>query len=135
MAKRKRKRIVKIPIEYIEAIDIGEPIFSHLFQFENALRMVVNNFLGICYGTNWWEDSLQYKLNRIYVYAYNIKTRQDYMPWIGDSSRVLALPIHTITLGQLEKIVDEYRSDCIPELFPTWEFFSGHLEFIKRVRN
>ena len=50
------------------------------------------------------------------------------MPWIGDSARVQVLPIHTITLGQLERIIDEYRSDCTPELFPSWEFFSGHLE-------
>lgn len=29
----------------------------------------------------------------------------------------------------------KYRSDCIPQLFPTMEFFLGHMECIKRVRN
>jgi len=57
------------------------------------------------------------------------------MPWIGASSRVSVLPIHLITLGQLEEIVKSYRSDCIPQLFPTIEFFLGHMEAIKRVRN
>ena len=135
MSNRTRKKIVNIPTEYLEAIDIGVPIFSHLFQFENALRIVINNYLELCYGINWWEDSLKFRLQKIYNYASNIKTKQDYMPWIGDSARVQVLPIHTITLGQLEKIVQEYKSDCIPEIFPTWEFFSGHLEIVKRVRN
>jgi len=57
------------------------------------------------------------------------------MPWIGSSSTVKLLPVHLITLGHLEEIVKAYRSDCIPELFPTLEFFLGHMELIKRVRN
>ncbi len=40
-----------------------------------------------------------------------------------------------ITLGQLEEIVKAYKSDCIPQLFPNIEFFVGHMELIKRVRN
>jgi hypothetical protein len=40
-----------------------------------------------------------------------------------------------VTLGHLEEIIKKYRSDCIPELFPTLEFFLGHMEVIKRVRN
>jgi len=48
---------------------------------------------------------------------------------------VTILPIHQITLGQLQKIVEEYESECIPALFPTLDFFSGHMEIVKRVRN
>lgn len=59
----------------------------------------------------------------------------DAMPWIGDSAAVNVLPVHLITLGQLEEIVKVYSSDCIPELFPNIEFFVGHMELIKRVRN
>jgi hypothetical protein len=57
------------------------------------------------------------------------------MPWIGASARVTVLPVHLVTLGHLEEVVKRYRSDCIPELFPTIEFFLGHMEVIKRVRN
>lgn len=135
MTKRKTRRIVDIPIEYIEAIDIGTPIFSHLFQFENALRLYIHNFLVVCYGSNWWEISLKIKKRDIYDYVEKQKLKQTYMPWIGESTRVNILPIHSITIGQLEEIVKTYKSDCIPQLFPTLEFFSGHLEVIKRVRN
>ncbi len=57
------------------------------------------------------------------------------MPWIGNSQIVSVLPIHLVTLGHLEEIVKKYKSDCIPEIFPTIEFFLGHMEVIKRVRN
>jgi len=57
------------------------------------------------------------------------------MPWIGDSDIVEVLPIHRVTLGHLEEIVKKFQSDRIPELFPTLEFFLGHMEIIKRVRN
>ena len=131
----RRRQIVNIPIEYIEAIDIGAPIFSHLFQFENALRLYINNFLEVCYGPDWWEVSLKQKKKDIYDYVESQKLKQSYMPWIGESTKVNVLPIHSITLGQLEQIVISYKSECIPQLFPSLEFFSGHLEIIKRVRN
>lgn len=57
------------------------------------------------------------------------------MPWIGASARVQILPLHLVTLGHLEEIVKKYKPDCIPQLFPTLEFFLGHMEVIKRVRN
>ncbi|WKZ70875.1 MAG: hypothetical protein QY331_06380 [Melioribacteraceae bacterium] len=133
--KKRRRRIVNIPKEYIEAIDIAEPVFSHFFQFENGLRIALNDFMVVCYGNDWWEKSLKIRKRDIYDYVAKVKQKQTYMPWIGDSARVPILPIHSITLGQLAEIVKEYKSDCIPQLFPNWEFFSGHLEIIKRVRN
>lgn len=132
---RKVKRILNIPIEYIEGIEIGTPVFPYLFQFENGLRLYIHNFLVVCYGSDWWEVSLKQKKIDIYNYVESQKLKQTYMPWIGDSSHVNILPIHSITLGQLEQIVIAYKSDCIPQLFPSLEFFSGHLEIIKRVRN
>ena len=45
------------------------------------------------------------------------------------------LPVHLVTLGQLEEIVKSYRSECIPQLSPSLDFFTGHMELIKRVRN
>jgi len=57
------------------------------------------------------------------------------MPWIGHSARTPVLPIHLVTLGYLEEIVKRYRAECIPGLFPTLEFFLGHMECLKRVRN
>lgn len=132
---RRRSRILQIPKEFLEAIDIGEPIFPFLFQFENGLRLAVNDFLVVCYGPDWWEKSLKFKKSDLYDYVEGQKQKRSYMPWIGDSSRVTTLPIHSITLGQLEQIVISYKSDCIPQLFPTIEFFIGHLEIIKRVRN
>jgi hypothetical protein len=129
------RRIVKIPKEYLEAVELGNILFPSLFQLENGLRLALNNHLTVCYGPDWWAISLQSRLPNIFGYAQSQQTRQNFMPWIGASSRVSVLPIHLVTLGQLEEIVKSYRSDCIPQLFPTLEFFLGHMEAIKRVRN
>ncbi|MFQ5927415.1 MAG: hypothetical protein ACE5MH_08280 [Terriglobia bacterium] len=124
-----------MPAEYFEAINLSNIIFPALYQFENGLRLVVNNHLEICYGANWWDLSLKGKLPNIFEYAKRQRERLDAMPWIGASSRVEVLPVHLVTLGHLEEIIKAYHSDCIPELFPTLEFFLGHMEIIKRVRN
>ncbi len=129
------RRIVKIPEEYLDAIEIGNLLFSPLYQFENGLRLLISGYLITCYGENWWEISLKNKLPKVYEYAEDVQKKRDAMPWIGASTRVNILPIHLITLGHLEEIVKRYPSDCIPELFPTMEFFLGHMEVIKRVRN
>lgn len=129
------RRIVRIPSEYLDALDLADAIFPSLYQFENGLRIVIHNYLGTCYGSDWWDASLRTKLSTVFEYAENQKKKLDVMPWIGASSTVKVLPVHLITLGQLEEIVKAYRSDCIPELFPTLEFFLGHMELIKRVRN
>jgi hypothetical protein len=129
------KRLVRIPREYCDVIPIGEELFSPLFQFENGLRLAIHGFLTTCYGDNWWDLSLKARLPKIYNYAEEQRSRRNLMPWIGDSSSVVPLPIHLVTLGQLEEIVKEYRTDCVPDLFPTMEFFLGHMECIKRVRN
>lgn len=89
----------------------------------------------MCYGIDWWDMSIKKRLPDIYKYAENQKSKMDMMPWIGDSASVTVLPIHLVTLGQLEEIVKEYRTECIPDLFPNMEFFLGHMECIKRVRN
>ena len=129
------RRLVRIPKEYVEAVEIGEPLFSPLFQFENGLRLAIHGFLSTAYGANWWDLSLRRDLPLIFKYAEDQKIKKDSMPWIGSSARVTILPIHLVTLGQLEEIVKKYQSDCIPQLFPTMDFFLGHMECIKRVRN
>lgn len=110
-------------------------MFPALYQFENGLRLLLDNFLKTCYGPNWWDVSLRNKLPEIFNYAEGQRKKLDAMPWIGDSSVVTVLPVHLVTLGHLEEIIKAYRSDCIPELFPTQEFFLGHMELIKRIRN
>lgn len=124
-----------MPPEYFEAVDLGNVIFPALYQFENGLRLLVNGFLETCYGVNWWDDSLKAKRKDIFDYAEEQQKKLAAMPWIGSSSSVKVLPVHLVTLGQLEQIVTAYRSECIPQLFPTLEFFVGHMELIKRVRN
>lgn len=116
-------------------LDLGDLVFPSLYQFENGLRLAVNGFLSECYGKNWWEEKLKTELPQIHKYAEDIEAKRNSMPWIGASARVQLLKIHLTTLGQLEEIVKKYRSDCIPQLFPTIEFFLGHMEVIKRVRN
>jgi hypothetical protein len=133
--KRSIRRIVNIPPEYLEAIDLGNVLFPSLFQLENGLRLAINHHLTECYGSDWWTISLQARLHTIFEYAEDQKRKKDTMPWIGASARVPVLPIHLVTLGQLEEIVKQYKSDCIPQLFPTLDFFTGHMETIKRVRN
>jgi hypothetical protein len=132
---RRQQRIVRLPPEYFAAVDLSNVIFPALYQFENGLRLLVNGYLETCYGTNWWHDSLKAKRKEIFDYAESQEKRLDVMPWIGTSTAVKVLPVHLITLGQLEEIVKAYRSECIPQLFPTLEFFIGHMELIKRVRN
>jgi hypothetical protein len=131
----RRRRIIKIPDEYLEAIELGNILFPPLFEFENGLRISINKFLSTCYGEHWWEASLKAQLPVVHQYAEEQDKKRHLMPWIGDSARVAIMPIHLVTLGHLEEIVKKYRSDCIPHLFPTIEFFLGHMEVIKRVRN
>lgn len=132
---RRFERIVRLPPPYFEALDLGNLLFPALYQFENGLRILLDTFLKTCYGTDWWDVSLRVKLQTIFDYAETQKQKVDAMPWIGDSTAIAVLPVHLVTLGHLEEIVKAYRSDCIPELFPTMEFFLGHMELIKRVRN
>ncbi len=131
----RRRRILRIPFEYLDAIPIGSSVFPALFQFENGLRLATYKHLSICYGEDWWEQKLRLDLSTIHQYVEDQKAKKSYMPWIGDSSKTALLPIHSITLGQLEQIIRHYKSECVPELFPSIEFFIGHMEIIKRVRN
>jgi hypothetical protein len=116
-------------------MELGNSIFPALYQFENGLRLLINGYLETCYGPDWWDLSLKGKAEEIFNYAERQRKRLDAMPWIGSSSAVTILPVHLVTLGQLEEIVRIYRSECIPQLFPTLEFFIGHMDLIKRVRN
>jgi len=118
----------------MQAIPLGENLFSPLYQFENGLRLAIDKHLSACY-TDWWNSRLQFALPEIHKYAQDHMRKIANMPWIGDSARTPILPIHHVTLGQLEEIVKKFSSDCIPQLFPTIEFFLGHMECIKRVRN
>jgi len=129
------KRIVKIPKEYIEVIHLSNVLFPALYQFENGLRLAIHHYLSTCYGVDWWKASLQTALPDIFKYVDEQRNKMAVMPWIGASTRIEVLPVHLVTLGHLEEIIKKYRSDCIPELFPTLEFFLGHMEAIKRVRN
>jgi len=119
----------------LDVIPIGERLFSPIFQFENGLRLAIHRYLSEFYTGSWWEVSLKTRLPDVYKYAEDMRARKDRMPWIGDSASVTLLPIHLVTLGQLEEIVKAYRSECIPDLFPSTEFFLGHMECVKRVRN
>lgn len=130
-----QRRIVRIPAAYMDGIEPASSLFSPLYQFENGLRILLNDFLTTCYGPTWWDVSLKAKLPTVHKYAEDRKAEKVSMPWIGTSARVSVLPIHLITLGQLEEIVKTYQADCIPHLFPSLTFFQGHLEVIKRVRN
>lgn len=135
LRKNRIRRLVKIPTEYLEAIKVANLIFPALYQLENGLRLAIHNYLSVCYGSEWWDLSLKTKLPTIWEYSDKQKKNRDLMPWIGASTRVQILPIHLVTLGHLEEIVKKYQSDCIPELFPTLDFFTGHLGVIKKVRN
>lgn len=129
------KRIVKIPKEYFQVITLGNILFPALYQFENGLRLAIHYYLSTCYGVDWWKASLQTALPTIFKYEDDQRNKMAAMPWIGASARIDVLPVHLVTLGHLEEIIKKYQSDCIPELFPTLEFFLGHMEIIKRVRN
>src|SRR5205809_7312378 len=96
----RRKRIVKLPAGYHVAMDLGNIIFPALYEFENGLRLLLNNYLQTCYGSDWWNASLRAKLHTVFDYAETQQKRLDSMPWIGSSSTVSVLPLHLVTLGQ-----------------------------------
>jgi hypothetical protein len=129
------RRILAIPKDYLEVIPIGTNLFKPLYQFENGLRIAIDKHLSTCYGPDWWEKKLQFDLPTVYRYAEDVKQKHNRMPWIGDSSRVTIRPIHNVTLGHLEEIVKMYQSECIPSLFHNIQFFLGHMDAIKLVRN
>ena len=133
--KKRLTRILPIPKTYLEAIIEGTPAFSPLFQFENALRIVLERHMKTCYGPDWWEVKVKSDLPRTYGYAENVMQKAQLMPWIGATSRISASPLHAITLGQLEEIIIHYKADCIPSIFHGLDFFTGHMDVIKRVRN
>lgn len=135
MPKKRIRRILNIPKPYLDAMHLGNVLFPSLYQLENGLRLAINNHLTTCYGNDWWNASLKGILRDIWEYADRVQARNQSMPWIGASASIAILPIHLVTLGHLEEIVKKYRSDCIPQLFPTIEFFLGHMDVIKRVRN
>ncbi|MGB2714168.1 MAG: hypothetical protein WBC51_08325 [Vicinamibacterales bacterium] len=116
-------------------MDVANVMFPVLYQFENGLRLSIHHFLVTCYGVDWWDKSLQTQLPTVFQYEASQKAKLATMSWLGASTRVTVLPVHLVTLGHLEEIIKKYKSDCIPELFPTIEFFLGHMEVIKRVRN
>jgi len=131
----KHRRIIRIPKEYLEVVSIGRTLFSPLYQFENGLRLVVESHLSACYGPDWWETSLKSRLPNVHEYAQSQASKASSMPWVGASARTKVLPIHQVTHSHLEKIINVYQSECIPELFPNMHFFLGHMDGIKRVRN
>lgn len=132
---QKAKRLLRIPAPYFEALDAANVLFPALYQFENGLRLTIHHYLATCYGVNWWTVSLQHKMPAVFQYEATQRAKLAVTPWLGASTKVAVLPVHLITLGQLEDITRRYQSDCIPELFPTLEFFLGHMDVIKRVRN
>src|SRR5271157_3052269 len=89
---RRSPRIVRIPSEYFDAMDIGSILFPPLYQLENGLRFLLNSYLTTCYGSDWWEASLKAKRHTIFEYAELQQKKLDAMPWIGSSSAIAVLP-------------------------------------------
>ena len=62
------RRIAKIPKEYLDVVPVGVLLFPVLFQFENALRLVIHRHMSTCY-TDWWETKLRADLPDVYEYV------------------------------------------------------------------
>src|SRR5271157_1572973 len=92
----RRRRVVLLPEEYFEALDLGNVIFPALYQFENGLRLVLHRYLETCYGATWWDVSLKAKKKDIFDYADEQQKKLQAMPWIGASSVVKVLPVHLV---------------------------------------
>lgn len=123
-----------LPEPYNNAIKNANPFFKELFEFENILKLTVHKYLCM-WDENWWENSLRQKKNDIYIYVDDLKKKKSHMPWIGNNAEIEIFEIHHVTLGQLEEIVKSHKSEFIPEIFPTLDFFTGHMLVIKKVRN
>jgi hypothetical protein len=77
-------------------LDLANVLFPPLYQFENGLRLAIHHFLGSCYGTDWWNASLQTKLPTVFQYEADQRTKLATTPWIGASTRVTVLPVHLV---------------------------------------
>src|SRR6202034_1741455 len=90
---KRRRRIVRLPAEYFKAVDAANVLFPALYEFENGLRIALDSFMQICYGTDWWNASLRGRLIKTFDYAEDQRKKLSLMPWIGDSSAVTVLPV------------------------------------------
>ena len=84
MAGKRRRRkptLIRIPDEYLEAIDLGNVLFPSFYQFENGFRILLDAYMASCYGADWWNLSLQQELPKIYEYSLDQRKKMDAMPW------------------------------------------------------
>jgi len=82
---------------------------------------------------DWWETKLKIDLPKIYEYSKEEKARQDQLPMVGSSG--ILQPLDYLTLGRLEQIIIKYENEFVPSVFRKLDFFTGHMEIVKRVRN
>jgi hypothetical protein len=126
---------LSLPASYRISFSVGEEFFRAIFQYENALRLIIYNFLEGLYGPDWWGNKLKKDLPKIYEYARDREVERKKKPVFGNSDCVEILPIHYITLGLLNEIVITYKSECIPELFPDVRYFKRQAALIKKFRD
>lgn len=135
-----RKKTYTPPVPKIKWIDtkyyslsqnMGE-FYPYLFIFENALRVKIDNVLKDEFG-NWWEVKIKTELHSVYKYAADEENRKASLPMLG--SNCILKPLDYVTIGHLESIIEKYKQEFVPKVFPTYHFFSGHMVIIKRVRN
>jgi hypothetical protein len=116
---------------YSKAAQLSD-FYSYIFIFENALRYKINEIMS-SKDPKWWETKLKIDLPKVYKYSIEEKARQDVLPIVGTSG--ILQPIDYLTLGRLESIITKYKGEFIPSVFHTPDFFTSHMDIIKRVRN
>ncbi len=106
--------------------------YGYIFIFENALRIKIDTIMSSKY-TNWWDTKIKNELHDVYKYSDDEKNNQSKLPMVGTSN--LLQPIDYLTIGHLELIITKYQMLFIPSVFPSLNFFTGHMIIVKRVRN
>lgn len=137
-AKVKTKKVIApkvkwVPQSYYSLASRITEFYPYLFVFENALRIKIGDLMTANHGKDWWDNRVRADLLDIWQYANDEAKKQAKLPMIGKAH--LLQPIEYITIGQLEQIVQKYQPLFIPSVFPTLQFFAGHMVIVKRVRN
>jgi hypothetical protein len=132
LQKLKAPRVRWVPeAQYALAAKLRD-FYPYLFIFESALRIKIETLMSETYP-NWWDAKIKADLPDVHKYAQDEMVKQARFPMLGAAKRLQ--PLECVTIGHLEQLIQKYNVLFVPSVFPTLQFFTGHMVIVKRVRN
>ena len=103
-------------------------IYPLLYVLENSIREVIDRVMISKYGDDWFDNHAPKKAKD----TYETRTKEDeYNLW---HQRRGARPIDYLDLKQLPPIIKKMESDFIPDILPSFEWFSQLVEEVYKSR-